>query len=71
MLDQLRELAEAEPFKPFTVRLSTGTELEVAKAKDIQFTHYGNPKINAATVDSLGRMRWTILNVDTISEIIL
>jgi hypothetical protein len=49
MLDQLRELAEAEPFAPFTIRLQTGTKLRVAKRQDIEFTHYGSPKIRSAT----------------------
>ena len=35
MLDQLRELAEAEPFVPFTVRLQTGTKLHVAKKQEL------------------------------------
>jgi hypothetical protein len=49
MLDQLRDLAEAEPFAPFTIRLQTGTKLRVAKRQDIEFTHYGSPKIRSAT----------------------
>jgi hypothetical protein len=44
MLDQLRELAETEPFVPFTIRMQTGTKLQVAKKADIEFTHYGSPK---------------------------
>lgn len=73
MIEQLRELAEAEPFKPFTVRLQDGTKLAIAKALDIQFTHYGSPKVRAAAKPGdLGeRKRWHILNVDAITEIIL
>jgi hypothetical protein len=76
MIDQLRELAEAEPFVPFTVRLQTGTKLCVAKKLDIEFTHYGSPKIRSAgkhgnLEDFDERNRWHILNVDAIAEIIL
>jgi hypothetical protein len=35
MIDQLRELAEAEPFVPFTIRLQTGTKLHVAKKQEL------------------------------------
>jgi hypothetical protein len=73
MIEQLRELAEAEPF---TVRLQDGTKLHVAKPHDIQFTHYGSPRIRSAGKHGgLGerddRKRWHILNVDAIAEIIL
>lgn len=77
MLDQLRELAEAEPFVPFAIRLQTGTKLSVAKRQDIEFTHYGSPKVRSATSgkhslrDPGGPKRWRILNVDAIAEIIL
>jgi hypothetical protein len=76
MIDQLRELAEAEPFKPFTVRLQTGTKFRIAKAADIEFTHYGSPRIRSASKhgsleDAEDRKRWHILNVDAITEIIL
>jgi hypothetical protein len=76
MLDQLRELAEAEPFVPFTIRMQTGTKLHVAKKGDIEFTHYGSPKIRSAgkhgNPEDFGeRKRWHILNVDAIAEIIL
>ena len=33
MIEQLRELAEAEPFKPFSVRLQTGEEYEIETRK--------------------------------------
>jgi hypothetical protein len=76
MIDQLRELAEAEPFVPFTIRLQTGTKLHVAKKQDIEFTHYGSPKIRSAgkhgnLEDFDERKRWHIVNVDAIAEIIL
>ena len=73
MLQQLRELAEADPFTPFAIRLQDGTKLAIAKALDIQFTHYGSPKVRAAAKPGdLGeRKRWHILNVDAITEIIL
>ena len=45
MIEQLRELAEAEPFKPFSVRLQTGEEYEIETKKAIEFTHYGSPKV--------------------------
>jgi hypothetical protein len=31
MIEQLRELAEAEPFVPFTIRMQTGTRYHVKK----------------------------------------
>jgi hypothetical protein len=76
MLDQLRELAEAEPFLPFTVRLQTGTKLHVAKKQGIEFTHYGSPKIRSTgkhgnLEDFDQKKRWHIVNVDAIAEIIL
>ena len=76
MIEQLRELAEAEPFTPFTVRLQDGTKLHVAKPHDIQFTHYGSPRIRSASKyggikEPDDRKRWHILNVDAIAEIIL
>jgi hypothetical protein len=36
MIEQLRELAEAEPFKPFSVRLQTGEEYEIETKKAIE-----------------------------------
>ena len=79
MIDQLRELAEAEPFIPFTIRLQTGTKLHVAKKQDIEFTHYGSPKIRSAETGKHRcledfddrKQRWHIVNVDAIAEIIL
>jgi hypothetical protein len=64
VIEQLRELVEAEPFQPFSVRLQTGEEYEIETRKAIEFTHYGSPKIH----DS---QRWHILNIDAIAEIIL
>ena len=64
MIEQLRELAEAEPFKPFSIRLQTGEEYEIETKKAIEFTHHGSPKV-------LDGHRWHILNIDAIAEIIL
>ena len=76
MIEQLRELAEPKPFTPFTVRLQDGTKLHVAKPHDIQFTHYGSPKIRCAgkhggLEERDDRKRWHIINVDAIAEIVL
>src|SRR5262249_27205070 len=80
MIEQLRELAEAEPFKPFTIRMATGKTFRIAKADHIQFTHYGSPKVLAITgrvphPESFSPRKpptsWRILNVDAIAEIIL
>ena len=35
MIEQLRELAEAEPFVPFTIRMQSGTRYHVKKASEI------------------------------------
>jgi hypothetical protein len=78
MIEQLRELAEAEPFVPFTIRMQTGTKFHVAKKEHIKFTHFGSPKVLSTGVGKRGnpedfdeRKRWHILNVDAIAEIIL
>jgi hypothetical protein len=78
MIEQLRELAEAQPFKPFTIRMQTGVGYRVKKADQIQFTHYGSPKVFAVAIGKHGnpadfaeRPCWHILSVDAISEIIL
>ena len=78
MLEQLRELAEAEPFVPFSIRMQTGVRYHIKKAEHIQFTHYGSPKVFATGVGKHGnpedfseRRQWRILNVDAIAEIIL
>jgi hypothetical protein len=65
MIDQLRELAAAEPFQPFTIVLCTGHEYDVEHAADIEFTPYGSLKVR--DMDE----RWRFLNVDAIDEIIL
>jgi hypothetical protein len=76
MIDQLRELAEADPFKPFAIRMQTGAKFRIAKPEDITFTHYGSPRIRSASKhagleDAEDRKRWHILNVDAITEIIV
>jgi len=74
MIEQSRELAEADPFAPFVIRMSDGRKYRVAKKGDIEFTHYGSPKVRAAESKhglESGRPRWHVLNVDAISEIIL
>jgi len=78
MIEQLRELAEAEPFVPFTIRMQTGVRYLVKKADQIQFTHYGSLKVLARSVGKHGnpedfteRIQWRILNVNAIAEIIL
>jgi hypothetical protein len=69
MIEHLRELAGAEPFKPFTIRLADGTKLFVAKKDDITFTHYGSPKIYTVASKHHPVKRWHILNVDAIAAI--
>jgi hypothetical protein len=78
MIEQLRELAEAQPFAPFTIRMQTGARYLIKKADQIQFTHYGSPKVFATGVGKHGnpedfteRRCWHILSADAISEIIL
>jgi hypothetical protein len=70
MLEHLRELAAAEPFKRFTIRLADGTKFVIAVKEDIEFTHYGSPRIRS--IDKHGPdKRWHILNVDAIAAISL
>jgi hypothetical protein len=66
MIDHLRELASAEPFVPFTIVMRAGDQFHVRSAKDIEFTHFGSPKVRSA-----GSRHWHILNVDAIVEIII
>jgi hypothetical protein len=77
MIEQLRELAEADPFGPFTIRMSDGRKYRITKKEHIQFTHYGSPKVLGTGIGKHGhpgfneRKEWHVLNVDAISEIIL
>jgi hypothetical protein len=80
MVEQLRELADAEPFGPFTIRMLDGRKYRITKKEHIQFTHYGSPKVWAPVskhavshheMEPSGPCRWHVLNVDSISEIIL
>ena len=76
MIEQLRELAEAEPFVPFVIRMADGRKYRITKKEHIGFTHYGSPKVWATVTKHGLEMRsglagWHILNVDAISEIIL
>lgn len=77
MIDHLRELAAAEPFKPFTIRMQSGTKLRVEKAAHIQFTAFGSPKVYAKSkakhhgFEGEGTPGWHILNVDAIASIAL
>ena len=73
MVDQLRELAEAEPFKPFTIVMRAGDKFHIQKAEDIAFTHFGSPKVRSSTkrkhYESLSRPGgWHVLNVDRIDN---
>ena len=76
MIDHLRELAAAEPFVPFTIVMRTGDKFYIRSASDIEFTHFGSPKVRSSgqrnqigTLDK--RRRWHILNVDAITEIVV
>jgi len=76
MIEQLRELAEANPFKPFEIVTFSGNKFRVGSAKDIEFTHYyGSPKIwvpdDNKTFGKLKPGHWRILNADAIAEIIV
>ena len=76
MIEQLRELAETQPFEPFTIVMRTGDKFHIRSSKEIEFTHYGSPKVHSSNEHGkLGelakRKRWHILNVDAIVEIIL
>jgi hypothetical protein len=75
MTDQLRELAEADPFKPFVILTLSGNKLRVGSAKDIEFTHYGSLKIwvpdDYKSFDEFKRGHWRILNAAVIAEIVL
>jgi hypothetical protein len=75
MTDQLRELAEADPFKPFVIVTLSGNKLRVGSAKDIEFTHYGSLKIWVPEDHkSFGEFKcghWRILNAAVIAGIVL
>jgi hypothetical protein len=54
--------------------MSDGRKYQITKKAHIEFTHYGSPKVwTAGSKHGLqsGPSRWHVLNVDTISEIIL
>jgi hypothetical protein len=44
MIDQLRELAEAEPFKRFAINMRSGKSYLVNRRADIGFTDHGKAK---------------------------
>src|ERR1700736_2562577 len=44
LIDQLRELAEAEPFKRFAINMRSGKSYLVNRRADIGFTDHGNPR---------------------------
>jgi hypothetical protein len=69
MLEHLRELAAAEPFRPFAIRMQDGTKFAITSKADIEFTHFGSPRICA--VGKNPAKRWHILNVDAITAITL
>lgn len=69
MLEALRQLAAAEPFKPFTIRMASGVDFDIQKASDIQFTAFGTPKVYSE-IDAFGqKLTWHLLNVDAITSI--
>jgi hypothetical protein len=70
MLEHLRELAAAEPFKAFTIRMQDGTKFAISNKADIEFTHFGSPRIRSVGKHSLDK-RWHLLNVDAITSISL
>jgi hypothetical protein len=41
-------LAEAEPFEPVTIVMQTGDKFQIRSGKDIEFTHYGSPKVRSS-----------------------
>ena len=45
MIDQLRELAEAEPFRRFGIRMRGGHSFYITRPEDIAFTSFGAPQI--------------------------
>ena len=42
MIDQLRQLREAEPFRPFRIHLADGTAYAIRTAKDLMLTRAGD-----------------------------
>jgi hypothetical protein len=63
MIEQLRELATADPFQPFTIEMGDERSFHVDQAQEIEFTHYGSPKVKT------GSNSWAILNIDQIVAI--
>jgi hypothetical protein len=70
MLEHLRELAAAEPFRPFAIRMQDGTKFAITSKADIEFTHFGSPRIHSVGKHDLDK-HWHILNVDAIASISL
>jgi hypothetical protein len=77
LIDQLRELAEAEPFKRFAINMRSGKSYLVNRRADIGFTDHGNPQVRLGPSElpvpasKLHVGLLAILNVDAIDEIIL
>jgi hypothetical protein len=81
MIDQLRELAEAKPFRRFGIRMRGGHSFYITRAEDIVFTSFGAPQIREVRTPhaspsfseppELHLGKWRILNVEAIDEIIL
>jgi hypothetical protein len=77
MIDQLRELAEADPFKRFAISMRSGKSYLVDWRADIGFTDHGNPQVRLGPSElpvpasKLHVALSAILNVDAIDEIIL
>jgi hypothetical protein len=81
MIDQLRELAEAEPFRRFGIRMRGGHSFYITRPEDIAFTSFGAPQIrevrtpraspSSSEPPELHLGKWRILNVYAIDEIIL
>lgn len=73
MIERLRELVEADPFKPIVIVTFSGNKLRVGSAKNIEFTRFGNPSIWVPDDHkSFGEFEcghWRILNADAIAEI--
>jgi hypothetical protein len=83
MIEQLKELAEAKPFRRFGIRMRGGHSFYISRAEDIAFTHFGSPQVREvrktppreiplpSKPPELHLGKWRILNVDAIDEIIL
>jgi len=60
----IKEVAERQPFRPFTVRLNDGTEYTFREPRD-----FGAPR-NYREIFYFGKSEWVLIDRESIAEIV-